>query len=167
FTWDAASIRAKVEARRQAGAAPVNIAAEKQRLRRLLEAAEAAHDDPEVARLEGLLRDLDARAIAAKPGDARNFGLSHVNKRNQQANFNLAFKNVSNKPRTEGNVTSGAGDSQKGQSDPFSRRTTRPTIYWNTTGSRGGQAGGQASQATDADPNGQVCDQSPRGRVTE
>ncbi|KAL6752112.1 hypothetical protein V8C86DRAFT_2439491 [Haematococcus lacustris] len=175
FTWDAASIRAKVEARRQAGAAPVNIAAEKQRLRRLLEAAEAAHDDPEVARLEGLLRDLDARAIAAKPGDARNFGLSHVNKRNQQvgpelvqaatprpcaaavvqANFNLAFKNVSNKPRTEGNVTSGAGDSQKGQSDPFSRRTTRPTIYWNTTGSRGGQAGGQASQATDADPNGQ------------
>ncbi|GFH25524.1 Plus3 domain-containing protein, partial [Haematococcus lacustris] len=126
FTWDAASIRAKVEARRQAGAAPVNIAAEKQRL-------------------EGLLRDLDARAIAAKPGDARNFGLSHVNKRNQQ-----------------GNVTSGAGDSQKGQSDPFSRRTTRPTIYWNTTGSRGGQAGGQASQATDADPNGQAASQEVR-----
>lgn len=41
-----------------------------------------------------------------------------------QINFNNAFRNVSNKP-------AGAVE-RKGGADPFSRRNTRPSIYWNT-----------------------------------
>jgi hypothetical protein len=56
-----------------------------------------------------------------------------------QINFNIAFKNVSNKP---------AGcQERKGGADPFSRRATRPNIYWNTKGSNNkDQAAQQATE---------------------
>ena len=36
---------------------------------------------PQVAVIEGQLRGLDERAMRARPGEQRNFGMSHINKR--------------------------------------------------------------------------------------
>jgi len=125
YRWDSSKVREVLEAKRASGRLPVNIAAEKARLRRLLEGAEGK-DPEEAAELERQLRDLEAQALVEKPGSSRTYGMSHINKRNMQINFNIAFKNVSNKP-------AGAAE-RKGGADPFSRRATRPNIYWNTGG---------------------------------
>ena len=39
---------------------------------------------PQVAVIEGQLRGLDERAMRARPGEQRNFGMSHINKRNME-----------------------------------------------------------------------------------
>lgn len=49
YRWDAAKVKEVLERKRAAGAAPVNVAAEKSRLRRLLELAEAEGDSDAVA----------------------------------------------------------------------------------------------------------------------
>ena len=38
----------------------------------------------QVAVIEGQLRGLDERAMRARPGEQRNFGMSHINKRNME-----------------------------------------------------------------------------------
>lgn len=55
-----------------------------------------------------------------------------------QANFNTAFKNVSNKPAN--------APERKGGADPFSRRATRPNIYWNTGGGGNNTAAAAAAE---------------------
>jgi hypothetical protein len=52
----------------------------------------------------------------------------------QQINFDNAFRNVSSKPM--GLEIKGAADKKAG-ADAFSRRLTRPNIYWNTKGAAG------------------------------
>lgn len=104
---------------------PVNAAAEKSRLRRLLEEAYAQGLTEEAASYEQKLKDIEAKG--ARSGDQRSDGMSNLNKRNKQTNFDIALKNVSNKPA--GTVES------KGGVDVFSRRATRPSIYWNTSSS--------------------------------
>ena len=96
--------------------------------------------EDEAAQVEEQLRALDTRAMQVQ-GSQRIYGMSHINKRNQTINFNTAFRNVSNVPQ-------GAGGSNavKGGSDPFSRRATRPAIYWRTGQVRGGQGRGACAK---------------------
>ncbi|KAF5836598.1 hypothetical protein DUNSADRAFT_5715 [Dunaliella salina] len=128
YRWDSSKVRELLEKKRAAGALPVNVAAEKSKLRRMLEEATANNNAEEVASLDAQLQDLEQKSMAARTGDARTFGMSHINKRNMKANFNTAFLNVSNKPAN--------APQRKGGADPFSRRETRPNISWNTAGGR-------------------------------
>ncbi|GAX80452.1 hypothetical protein CEUSTIGMA_g7891.t1 [Chlamydomonas eustigma] len=128
YRWDSNVVREMLERKRASGRLPVNIAAEKGRLRRLLEEARDNGRTEEADSIEQQLRDLETRSMMSKPGQERTFGMSLINKRNMQINFNIAFKNVSNKPA--------GGQERKGGADPFSRRATRPNIYWNTKGSK-------------------------------
>jgi hypothetical protein len=126
YRWDASKVREAIERKRASGQAPANIAAEKARLKRLLEDATTRGAAEEVSALEERLADAEARGAASHPGNTRMYAMGDLNKRNNAVNFNNAFTNVSNKP---------AGATTKaGGADPFSRRNTRPSIYWNTKG---------------------------------
>ncbi|KAG1655298.1 hypothetical protein FOA52_002457 [Chlamydomonas sp. UWO 241] len=125
YRWDASKVREVIERKRAAGQLPANVAAEKARLKRLIEDATTRGAAEEVSALEERMLDVEARGQAVHPGNTRMYAMGDLNKRNMRVNFNNAFTNVSNKP---------AGATDKGGADPFSRRNTRPSIYWNTKG---------------------------------
>lgn len=75
-------------------------------------------------RLSELIETMDAR-LQRKSQNSRLFGMAHINARNKQRNFENALKNVGARP--EGSTTKTADGS-----DPFSRRRTRPQLYWST-----------------------------------
>jgi hypothetical protein len=77
-----------------------------------------------VHRLSELIQSLDLR-LQPKGKKNRLEELAHINARNKQRNFENALHNVGARP--EGSTTKTADGI-----DPFSRRTTRPQLYWST-----------------------------------
>jgi len=137
YRWDAGKVREAVERKRALGTRVANVAEEKARLRRHLEDAQMSGTADDVARLQEALAALEARQADADAGGSGR-AMANLNQRNMQINFNNAFRNVSNKP-------AGAQE-RKGGADPFSRRSTRPVIYWKTG------AGGSEPEAAKAAP---------------
>eukprot|EP00798_Chlamydomonas_sp_ICE-L_P017800 gene17800-24175_t len=121
YRWDSSKVKEALEKKRAKGQAPVNFAAEKQRLKRLLDGAQIMSNVEEVASIEQQLRDLDTLSMLEKAGDTRTLGMSHINKRNQALNFQNTITNVSNVPQGGGTVEGGV--------DIFSRRQTRPKVH--------------------------------------
>ncbi|KAL9329320.1 hypothetical protein ACSQ67_004323 [Phaseolus vulgaris] len=111
---------ADVTRKKSASTRPLNVAAEKDRLRRELEIAQSKHDEAEVDRIKARLQELEA-SRHAKQKDAKALKLAEMNRKNRFENF----KNASElKPVNTGLKAGEAGY------DPFSRRWTRSRNYY-------------------------------------
>ncbi|KAL5575461.1 hypothetical protein UlMin_017160 [Ulmus minor] len=140
FVYSAATVKQMLQEKKSASSRPLNVALEKDRLRRELEVAQSKHDDVEVERIKTRLLELEA-SRKAKGSDAKAIRLVEMNRKNRVENF----KNASElKPVNQGLRAGEAGY------DPFSRRWTRSINYF-VGGSKGDAA---ATAATNGASNG-------------
>ncbi|XP_057983412.1 protein RTF1 homolog [Malania oleifera] len=120
FVYSAATVKQMLQEKKSASSRPLNIAAEKDRLRREMDVAESKHDDAEVERIKARLQHLEA-SRQAQEKDAKAIRLAEMNRKNRVENF----KNASElKPV---NTSLKAGEAGY---DPFSRRWTRSRNYY-------------------------------------
>ncbi|XP_057949984.1 protein RTF1 homolog [Malania oleifera] len=120
FVYSAATVKQMLQEKKSASSRPLNIAAEKDRLRREMDVAESKHDDAEVERIKARLQQLEA-SRQAQEKDAKAIRLAEMNRKNRVENF----KNASElKPV---NTSLKAGEAGY---DPFSRRWTRSRNYY-------------------------------------
>ncbi|KAG6515779.1 protein RTF1 homolog [Zingiber officinale] len=121
FVYSAATVKQMLLEKKSASLRPVNIAAEKDRLRKEIEIAEARRDRAEVERIRARLKQLEDMPQRTKQLDEKAARLAEMNKRNRAENF----KNASAlKPVNTSLKVGEAGY------DPFSRRWTRSTNYY-------------------------------------
>lgn len=122
FVYSAATVKQMVQEKKSASSRPLNIAAEKDRLRSDLERAQGKNDDAEVERIKARLLELEA-SRHAKVKDAKALKLAEMNRKNRVENF----KNASELRPLTGLKEGDAGY------DPFSRRWTRSRNYYVAT----------------------------------
>ncbi|KAJ4976472.1 hypothetical protein NE237_001578 [Protea cynaroides] len=121
FVYSAATVKQMLQEKKSASSRPMNIAAEKQRLRRELDVAESRRDEAEVERLLARLKELEAMSRQVKQKDSKAVRLEEMNKKNRAENF----KNASEMKPV--NTSLKAGEAGY---DPFSRRWTRSMNYY-------------------------------------
>lgn len=127
YTYTAEDVSRLLVEKKAKGGAPRNAALERARLEPLLAHAREAGDAELVAGLEAQVSVLDA-AIEEMQERRKGHSMASLNKRNADANFKNALDNVSNRP----GGAAGAQDQAGSTLDPFSRRATRPKVYWST-----------------------------------
>ncbi|CAK7350633.1 unnamed protein product [Dovyalis caffra] len=120
FVYSAATVKQMLQEKKSASSRPLNVAAEKDRLRRELEIALSKHDEAEVERIKARILELDA-SRQAKVKDAKAIRLAEMNRKNRVENFRNASEM---KPINTGLKAGEAGY------DPFSRRWTRSRNYY-------------------------------------
>jgi RNA polymerase-associated protein RTF1 len=120
FVYSAATVKQMLQEKKSASSRPLNVAAEKDRLRRELEIAQSRHDEAEVERIEARILELEA-SRQAKVKDAKALRLAEMNRKNRVENFRNASEL---KPINTGLKAGEAGY------DPFSRRWTRSRNYY-------------------------------------
>ncbi|KAL7088890.1 hypothetical protein ACP275_13G156100 [Erythranthe tilingii] len=126
FVYSAATVKQMLQEKKSATWRPLNVAAEKDRLRRSLEVAKENEDDAEVERIKARLQELESSRQALEK-NSKAVKLAEMNRKNRVENF----KNASEmKPVTIGLKAGEAGY------DPFSRRWTRSRNYY--VGNSGG-----------------------------
>ncbi|KAL9691334.1 hypothetical protein QQ045_011755 [Rhodiola kirilowii] len=137
YVYSAATVKHMLQEKKSASARPMNVAAEKDRLRRELLVAESRGDNAEMERIKSKLQKLDeSRQTLVK--DEKALRLAEMNKKNRAENF----KNASLlKPAKTGLKAGEAGY------DPFSRRWTRSTNYFSAKPSANGEATAEAANA--------------------
>lgn len=120
FVYSAATVKQMIQEKKSASSRPLNIAAEKDRLRRELDRAQSKNDDVEVEKIKTRLLELEA-SRHTKVKDAKALKLAEMNRKNRVENF----KNASElRPTKTGLKEGDAGY------DPFSRRWTRSRNYY-------------------------------------
>ncbi|CAA3025860.1 RTF1 homolog [Olea europaea subsp. europaea] len=130
FVYSAATVKQMLQEKKSATGRPLNVAAEKDRLRRDLEVAKMRDDEVEVERIKARLLELEvSRQTQGK--DSKAIRLAEMNKRNRAENF----KNASEKKPV--NTSLKAGEAGY---DPFSRRWTRSRNYYQSNSDRGAAA---------------------------
>ncbi|CAH9113795.1 unnamed protein product [Cuscuta europaea] len=119
FVYSADTVKQMLQLKKSATWKPLNVAIEKERLRREMEVAKMKNDEAEVKRITARVQELEAtRQTQEKDGKAHR--LAEMNRKNRVENF----KNASElKPAVE----LAAGDEGY---DPFSRRWTRSRNYF-------------------------------------
>ncbi|KAB1199187.1 hypothetical protein CJ030_MR0G027047 [Morella rubra] len=142
YVYSAATVKQMLQEKKSASSRPLNVAAEKDRLRRELEIAQSKHDEVEVERIKTRLQHLEAsRQVQVK--DAKAIRLAEMNRKNRVENF----KNASElKPINIGLKAGEAGY------DPFSRRWTRSRNYYVSK-----PGGGDVAVVANGDGNGSTA----------
>nr|GMD06847.1 protein RTF1 homolog [Ipomoea batatas] len=138
FVYSADTVKQMLQMKKSATWKPLNVAAEKDRLRREMEVAKMKNDDAEVKRINARLQELEAtRQVQEKDDKARR--LAEMNRKNRVENF----KNASElKP-----MNSMLKEGEEGY-DPFSRRWTRSRNYYSAK--QNGEATESAAASSDA-----------------
>ena len=119
FVYSAATVKQMLMEKKSASSRPLNVAAEKDRLRKEMEAAQSRGDEAETERIREKLKSLQNMSQQAK--DSKAVRLAEMNKKNREENF----KNASEMKPV--NTSLKAGEAGY---DPFSRRWTRSTNYY-------------------------------------
>ncbi|KAF5744349.1 PAF1 complex component isoform 1 [Tripterygium wilfordii] len=120
FVYSPETVKQMLQEKKSASSRPLNVAAEKERLRRELEIAESKHDEAEAGRIKSRLQELEA-ARQAPEKDSKALKLAEMNRKNRVENF----RNASGlKPVNTGLKAGEAGY------DPFSRRWTKSRNYY-------------------------------------
>lgn len=150
FVYSAATVKQMLQEKKSATWRPLNVAAEKDRLRRALEVAKENDDETEVERIKARLKELEATR-KGQDKDSKAIKLAEMNRKNRVDNF----KNASElKPVNTGLKAGEAGY------DPFSRRWTRSRNYYvansNNAGAAGVEGNGDAIVAARSDNGGAV-----------
>ncbi|MCD7459934.1 hypothetical protein HAX54_042349 [Datura stramonium] len=139
FVYSADTVKQMLQQKKSATWRPLNIAAEKDRLRREMEVAKMKNDEAEVERIKARLLELEAsRKVQEKDDKARR--LAEMNRKNRVENF----KNASELRPV--NQLLKAGEAGY---DPFSRRWTRSTNYFAKSANEAaeGASNGEAAAA--------------------
>ncbi|MED6147254.1 Protein RTF1 [Stylosanthes scabra] len=118
FVYSAATVKQMLQEKKSASSRPLNVAAEKDRLRNELEKAFLMHNEAEVERIQARLKELEA-SREAREKNAKALRLAEMNRKNRFENL----KNASDLKRE----ALKAGDAGY---DPFSRRWTRSRNYY-------------------------------------
>lgn len=124
FRFTSADVARAVEAKRAAGHAPRNVAHEKEQILLRLEVAEQAGEEAEAESLRAMLAAADAQLQSVLPRGAA--AMNNINKRNAVANVAILDEAGREAAATAQRVASSSAV------DPFSRRPTRVTNYWQT-----------------------------------
>ncbi|CAN1810723.1 Protein RTF1 homolog [Linum perenne] len=120
YVYSAATVKQMLQEKKSASTRPLNVAAEKERLRREIEVAESRNNMAEVERIRTRIRELEASRQALEV-DKKKLKLAEMNRKNRVENF----KNASEiRPVNTGLKAGEAGY------DPFSRRWTRSRNYY-------------------------------------
>ncbi|CAK9152501.1 unnamed protein product [Ilex paraguariensis] len=120
FVYSAATVKQMLQEKKTATRRPLNVAAEKDRLRREMEVAQMKHDEAEVEKIKARLQELEA-SRQTQEKDTKAIRLAEMNRKNRVENF----KNASElKPV---NTSLKAGEAGY---DPFSRRWTKSRNYY-------------------------------------
>ncbi|KAJ0463475.1 putative Plus-3 domain, Plus3-like superfamily protein [Helianthus annuus] len=120
FVYSAETVKQMLQEKKSTIRRPLNVAAEKDRLRRDMEFAQMKHDEAEVEKIKARLQELEA-SRQGQEKDKKAIRLAEMNRKNRVENF----KNASEmKPVNTGLKAGEAGY------DPFSRRWTRSRNYY-------------------------------------
>lgn len=142
YVYSAADVAQLLEEKRLKGQAPRNVALERARLVRERDAAAEAGEEARAVELDAQLELLAAAAAGARRGGGAS--MAELNRKNADLNFQVALQSGG-----DGGAGGGAGKKDGGGAagtlDPFSRRVTRPIVYWNT------QRDGKKGQGGDGD----------------
>lgn len=122
YIYSAATVKQMLEEKKSAPSRPLNVAVEKDRLKRELEIARSKNDKVEMDRIYTKLTELEA-SRQARENDAKAIRLAEMNKKNKFENF----KNLSEHRQMNANLKVG----EEGY-DPFSRRWTRSRNYYSS-----------------------------------
>ncbi|KAJ9136193.1 hypothetical protein P3X46_033294 [Hevea brasiliensis] len=141
FVYSAATVKQMLQEKKSAPSRPLNVAAEKDRLRRELEVAQIKQNDAEVERIRARIQELGASWQTLEK-DKKAIRLAEMNRKNRAENFRNASEM---KPLY---TTLKAGEAGY---DPFSRRWTRSRNYYMSK-----PAGEDAAEATNTKSNGTV-----------
>ncbi|KAK9714715.1 hypothetical protein RND81_06G114300 [Saponaria officinalis] len=126
FVYSAETVKQILQDKKSATTRPLNIAAEKEKLRREMEAAQYRNDEASVERIKARLQELDKVRNARDMKDSKAQRLTEMNRKNRVENFKAASEL---KP-----VNLNLKQGEAGY-DPFSRRWTRSQNYYNAGGS--------------------------------
>ncbi|KAJ6797969.1 protein RTF1-like protein [Iris pallida] len=137
YVYSAATVKQMLQEKKSASTRPLNIAAEKDRLRKEMAIAESRRDESEMERIQNRFKELEEISRKSKQKDSKAVRLAEMNRKNRAENF----KNASEMKPV--NTSLKAGEAGY---DPFSRRWTRSTNYYVS------KAGGE--NGTEADANG-------------
>ncbi|CAH8322728.1 unnamed protein product [Eruca vesicaria subsp. sativa] len=138
FVYSAETVKQMLQEKKSASVRPMNVAAEKDRLRKELEIAESKNDQTGVERIKAKIKQLDA-SRNKKGVDKKALKLYEMNKKNRAENFKNASEVKS--------ITASLKAGEAGY-DPFSRRWTRSSNYYN--GKNSGKDGGENEAAAAA-----------------
>ncbi|KAF8114194.1 hypothetical protein N665_0040s0049 [Sinapis alba] len=138
FVYSAETVKQMLQEKKSASVRPMNVAAEKDRLRKELEIAESKNDEAGVERIKAKIKQLDA-SRNKKGVDKKALKLYEMNKKNRAENFKNASEVKS--------ITASLKAGEAGY-DPFSRRWTRSSNYYN--GKNSGKDGGENEEAVAA-----------------
>ncbi|GFZ03081.1 plus-3 domain-containing protein [Actinidia rufa] len=112
FVYSAATVKQMLQEKKSATRRPLNVAAEKDRLRREMEVARSKNDEAEVERIKSRLQELEAsRQVQGK--DAKALRLAEMNRRNranggdEEAEAEAATGDITAPTGVEGNGPSG------------------------------------------------------------
>lgn len=120
FVYSAETVKQMLQEKKSVTRRPLNVAAEKDRLRREMGVAQMKHDEAEVERIKARLQELEAsRQVQAN--DSKAVRLAEMNRKNRVENF----KNASELKAVNAGLKAGEAGY-----DPFSRRWTRSRNYY-------------------------------------
>jgi RNA polymerase-associated protein RTF1 len=140
YRWASADVARAVAEKRAANAAPRNAALEKEQLLLRLEVAEQAGDVDEASQCRAAIADCDAALELLPRGGAV---MTNINRRNATAN--VAILDVAAREAAAAAAVRATGGSKASDVDPFSRRRTQVTNYWQTNKDRAGDAAKSAA----------------------
>lgn len=119
FVYSAETVKQMLQEKKSVSARPMNIAAEREKLRRELEIAEYKEEVDEVERIKARLQELE-KARQGQEMDKKALKLAEMNRKNRAENFRVSSLRAADRSLNPGD----AGY------DPFSRRWTRSTNYY-------------------------------------
>ncbi|XP_027160196.1 protein RTF1 homolog [Coffea eugenioides] len=143
FVYSAETVKQMLQEKKSATWRPLNVAAEKDRLRTEMEVAKINNDELEVERIKARLQELEASRQAHEM-DKKAIRLAEMNRKNRVENF----KNASGLKPVNASLKAGEAGY-----DPFSRRWTRSRNYYvkNPIDGEAAAADGEATAASAVD----------------
>ncbi|KAF9604015.1 hypothetical protein IFM89_039437 [Coptis chinensis] len=127
YVYSSETVKIMLQEKKSVSSRPLNIAAEKESLRREMEVAESKRNKAEVERIQARLKELETISEQKRGLDTKVVRLAEMNKKKRAVNFKMASEKKA--------INTGLKEGEEGY-DPFSRRWTRSRNYYvsNTIG---------------------------------
>lgn len=89
YVYSSETVKIMLQEKKFVSSRPLNIAAEKERLRREMEVAESKRNKAEVERIQARLKELEAISKQKKELDTKAVRLAEIKKKNRAENFKI------------------------------------------------------------------------------
>lgn len=164
YVYTSEDVQARLREKRAAGQL-AHTALEIARLEHELAVAHEVADEAKAAEIQAALEAARSRSAVEPATTGKRSGnpAESINARNRAQNFQNALRNVSNAPqRAEGPDEDAPKGADGEDLDPFSRRATRPKVYWSTRGAREREEAEAAARAEEAERERAAADAAVR-----